>query len=220
MNRTLNITAAMLALLASAWADEVPGTARLVAMNYPLAQAVLSNNCIVVAATGQIAVAWAAAQGMLGRRRLLDDVQRAYAASLPEGKKAGFTITAQPGATNVWHYINKDNEPSDIIEIARSAPDEGCAELLFRVDGERFFGNFRLVLGFRAWPDGPGQTRYYADVWAYPENGTVRFFVRHLGLVERFFRTKIGEIERIVRDVVLQLNREQLVTANAAPTAH
>ena len=219
MNRILNIAITVLAFSAVAWADEGLGTARLVATNYPLAQAVLSNNCIVVAASGQVAVAWTAAQGMLGRRRLLDDVQRAYSASLPAGKKIGFTITAQPGTTNIWHYINKDNEPSDITEIARFGPDAGCAELLFRVDGERFFGNFRLVLGVRAWPDGPGQTGYAADVWAYPENGTIRFFVRHLGLVERFFHKKLGEIEHIVRDVVLQLNREQLVTAIPAPTA-
>ncbi|MCX7007391.1 MAG: hypothetical protein NTY53_09115 [Kiritimatiellaeota bacterium] len=193
--------------------------ARLVATNFPLAQAVLSNNCIVVCATGQIAVAWASAQTMLARPRLLDDVQRAYAASLPPGKTAGFTITPHPEATNIWHYINKDKEPSDITEVARYGPDAASGELLFRVDGERFFGNFRLVLALRARPDGPGKTNYAVDVWAYPENGVVRFFVRNLGLVERFFRKKTVEIEKIVRDVVLQINREQTAAAGTTRSA-
>ena len=221
MNRILKIVAAaVLALGALARADDVPDVARLVVTNFPLAQTVLSNNCIAVAVSGQVAVAWASAKDMLGRRRLLDDVQRAYAASQPAGKKIGFTIKPQPGVTNVWHYINKDNEPSDITELARFGPDAERAEMLFRVDGERFFGNFQLVLALRAWPDGPGKTRYYADIWAYPENGVVRFFVRNLGLIERFFRKKTGEIDKIARDVILQLNREQLITFAPPPSTN
>jgi hypothetical protein len=218
MNQLLKIFV-VLALGSAARAADGPGAARLVVTNYPLAQAVLSNNCIVVAASGQVDVAWAQAHDMLGRRRLLDDVQRAYVASRPAGKKIAFTITALPGVTNKWHYLNKDHEPSDIVEIARFGPDAACAELLFRVDGERFFGNFQMVFAVRAWPDGPDKTRYYADIWAYPENGAVRFFVRQLGLIERFFRKKTGELEQIVRDVVLQLNREQLVTFITPPPA-
>lgn len=217
MKRCLNIVVVLLALAALARAEVAP---RLVATNYPLTAAILSNNCIVVSATGQIAVAWSSAQGMLGRQRLLDDVQRAYAASLPAGKKANFTIVARPGSTNVWHYINKDNEPSDITEVARFGPEADCAELLFRVEGERFFGNFQVVLALRAWPDGKGQTKYRADIWAYPMNGAVRFFVRQLGLIERFFRKRTGEIEQIARDVALQLNREQQLSStpeHAAP---
>ena len=92
--------------------------------------------------------------------------------------------------------------------------------MLFRVDGERFFGNFKVVLALQAWPEGLGKTCYRAEIWAYPENGAVRFFVRQLGLIERFFRKKTGEIELIARDVVLQLNREQLVTFAAPPAVH
>jgi hypothetical protein len=219
MNPFWKLLAAVLTLAAVARADSALGAARLVATNYPLAQEILSNNCIAVTTSGQVAVAWGSAQDMFGRQRLLDDVQRAYAASRPRGQKVGFSIKARPDSTNVWHYINKDHEPSDIMEIARCGPDAEHAELLFRVDGERFFGNFHMVLALRAWPDGPASTRYCADIWAYPENGAVRFFVRHLGLIERFFRKKTGEIELIVRDVVLQLNREQLVTFLATPAA-
>lgn len=202
-------------ILAMIWLAPVARTAEahLVATNFPLAQAVLSNNCIVVGATGQLAVAWASAKSMLARPRLLDDVQRAYAASLAPGKKCGFTITPVPNTSNVWHYINKDKEPSDITEVARLGPDATSGEILFRVDGERFFGNFQVVLALHAQPDGPGMTTYAMDMWAYPENGVVRFFVRNLGLIERFFRKKTGEIEQIARDVVLQLNREQGATA-------
>jgi hypothetical protein len=207
--------AAVLACIAAARAnDYTNGSARLVVTNYPLARAVLSNNCIVVSATGQVAVAWAAAQSMLARPRLLDDVQRAYAASLKPGKKCGFTITPRPETSNVWHYVNVDKEPSDITEVARFGPDPDCGEILFRVDGERFFGRFQVVLALRARPDGPGKTNYAMDLWAYPENGLVRFFVRNLGLIERFFRKKTGEIEKIVRAVVLQLNREQLAAVS------
>ena len=198
---------AALALVGIARADDV---ARLVATNYPLAQAVLSNNCITVSATGQVAVTWTTAQRILARPRLLDDVQRAYAASLPPGKTCGFTITPRAEATNVWHYVNKDKEPSDISEVARYGPDATCGELLFRVDGERFFGTFHVVLALHARPEGAEKTNYAVDVWAYPENGVVRFFVRNLGLVEHFFRKKTGEIEKIARDVALQLSREQL----------
>ena len=212
MNRCSQIVVAAFALATAARAGEVPGAARLVATNYPLARAVLSNHCIIVTATGQVAVAWPSAQRIIARPRLLDDIPRAYAAT---GKKVGFTITPHPDATNVWHYVNKDKEPSDITEIARYGPDAASGELLFRVDGERFFGNFQLVLAIRARPDGPGKTNYIVDVWAYPENGIVRFFVRNLGLVERFFRNKTGEIEKIARDVALQLNREQLAAATS-----
>lgn len=209
---------AALAFVATTLAnDYTNGMAKLVVTNYPLARAVLSNNCIVVTATGQIAVTWAAAQSMLTRPRLLDDVQRAYAASLKPGKKCGFTITPHLEASNVWHYVNVDREPSDITEVARFGPDATCGEMLFRVDGERFFGHFKVVLALRARPSGQGQTSYQADLWAYPENGVVRFFVRNLGLIERFFRKKTGEIETIVRAVVLQLNHEQLVTITAEP---
>ena len=220
MNRILKILVAALTLVVIVRANDAPGATRLVAKNYPLAQAVLSNNCIVVAASGQVAVAWAAAQGLLGRRRRLEDVQRAYAASLPAGKQVGFMIAARPGMTNRWHYINKDNESSDIIELARCGPDAEGAELLFRVDGERFFGNFHVVLALRAWPGRPGKTRYCADVWAYPENGMVLFFVRHLGLIERFIRKKTDEIKQIVCDVALRLNREPFISAIAAPATH
>jgi len=204
MNWRVSILAVVLLMPAVRAAD-----ARLVATNFPLAQAVLSNNCIVVSATGQIAVAWTSAQAIFARPRLLDDIQRAYTASLAPGKKCGFTITPWPNATNVWHYVNKDHEPSDIIELARFGPDAACGEMLFRVDGERFFGNFHVVLALRARPAGSEKTNYAVEVWAYPENGVVRFFVRNLGLIERFFRKKTGEIEQIARAVVLQLNREQ-----------
>jgi len=212
MNWYSQILVAALALAAAVRAGDIPSAARLVATNYPLAQAVLSNHCIIVTATGQVAVAWPSAQRIIAQPRLLDDIPRAYAAS---GRKVGFTITPRPNTTNMWHYINKDNEPSDVIEVARYGPDADCGELLFRVDGERFFGKFEVVLAIRARPDGPGKSNYTVDIWAYPENGLVRFFVRNLGLVERFFRNKTGELEKIACDVALQLNREQLTAATA-----
>ncbi len=210
--------ALLMCVVAAQANDYTNGTAKLVVTNYPQAREVLRKNCIVVTSTGQIAVAWAAAQGMLARPRLLDDIQRAYTASLAPGKHCGFTITPKPASSNVWLYVNVDKEPSEIIEVARYGPEPDCGEILFRVDGERFFGHFQVVLALRTRPDGVGWTSYQADLWAYPENGFIRFFVRNLGLIERFFRKKTGEIEKIVRAVVLQLNREQLVSMAAEPT--
>ena len=203
--------AVVVLLQATPWllAGHARGAAPLVVEQYPLAQAVLTNSCIMVCATGEVAVSWQAARNMLGRPRLFDDVQRAYVATLPAGRKPGFIITPDHLTRHMWHYLNKDGEPSDIVEVARCGPDGQGAELLFRVDGRRFFGLFQVVLAIRAYPHGPDTTHYAADVWAYPENGAVRFFVRHLGLVEHFFRNKTSEIEKIARDIALQLSLEQ-----------
>jgi hypothetical protein len=210
MSWRTSILAVWLACAALAQANEYTnGTARLVVTNYPLAQAVLSKHCIFVTATGRVAIAWATAQNIMARPHLLDDIPRAYTASKPRGKPCGFTITPKAATSNVWHYVNVDKEPSDITEVARYGPDATCGEILFRVDGDRFFGHFQVVLVLRAQPDGPGKTNYAVDLWAYPENGLVRFFVRNLGLIERFFRKKTREIEEITLAVALQLSREQ-----------
>ena len=85
--RSLVVVGMLLQAAGVAFAQGVDRQAWLVVERYPLARAVVTNNCIVVQATGRIAVSWRAAGDLLARPRLLDDVQRAYVAT-PKATKA------------------------------------------------------------------------------------------------------------------------------------
>lgn len=120
---------------------------------------------------------------------MLDLIQREYALQLPAGEQPEFTI--KPCGTNRWSYVNKENQHSEVHEISRIvAADGGSVEIVYYTRGKRFFGWFRAAIAIRISSADANSTAYDVRLCAFPESSFSRFFARHLGLVEKFFRDK------------------------------
>ena len=159
------------------------------------AEAVLARRCIVVTTTGQLALAYAGMARAFASPDLLGDLQREYAHQLPAGEQPEFIIQqTSPGS---YHYVNRLGQESFIREVHRAEHAGPVTELVLHAWGRRFFGRYEAVIHVAVYPVEPGELGYTAVVHAYPENGVSRFLARHLGLVERYFRSKTAEIEAL-----------------------
>lgn len=162
----------------------------------PLYRSVAETEYIEIRGEGTLDVPCEAVQALFGRSDFLDTVQQAYADLLEEGEKPEFVVEQR--ATGHWAYVNKRGHHSEIRELYRlCAPREG-AHLVLYAEGERFFGRFRAVIEMEVVPVDDKSVSYRVKVYAYPENVVSRFFARHLGLAERFFRDKTDEMTDLV----------------------
>ena len=159
------------------------------------AVAVLAQRCIVVTTTGQLALAYAGMARAFASPDLLGDLQREYAHQLPAGEQPEFVI--RQTAPGFYHYVNRHGQESFIREVHRAEHAGPVTELVLHAGGRRFFGRYEAVIHVAVYPVEPGELGYTAIVHAYPENGVSRFLARHLGLVERYFRSKTEEIEAL-----------------------
>jgi hypothetical protein len=164
-------------------ADELSaGTSELVL-------SVTTNHYIPCGLTGRIDIAFADAVTMFQQPDLLDLIQTEYARQLPKGEKPEFTIKSC--GTNAWSYVNKDKQYSEIHEISRAVTaSNDCVDLVYYSRGKRFFGWFRAAIAVRLTRADAESSAYEVKVWAFPESTVSRFFARHLGLVEDYFREK------------------------------
>ena len=177
-------------------------------------RSVLDRHYIKAGGTGMVEVSFSDAVVLFEQENLLNDVQAAYAKMLKDGQTPEFTI--QVDATNQWSYVNKAGQQSVIIELHRLIGTEDRASLVYYSAGERFFGKFRAVIVIDVVPADLGASAYEVTVYAYPENSFSRFFARHLGVVDRFFRTKTTEITALAVDICRQmLVKKQDVALNA-----
>lgn len=159
------------------------------------ARAVLSRPCIVVTATGHVELPYNGLARAFASENLLGNLQREYALQLPAGEEPEFVIVqTQPGH---YHYVNRVGQESYLREVHRHAHEGPTTELVLHTWGQRFFGRFEAVIHVAVRPDGEGRTAYDAVVYAWPDNGVSRFLARHLGLVERYFRSKTREMEAL-----------------------
>jgi hypothetical protein len=166
-------------------------------------QALLGRRTIRVAGQGTIPVDFRAALGVLMQSNLLDRVQQEYANSLPAGQTPEFTL--QPLGSNAWSFVNRQNQRSEVHEVARHFAGTNALFAVFYAKGERFFGLFESLTMIRVTPASEGQVSYTVEVRAYPHQAVSRFVIRHLGLVERFFRNKTKELEGVTARICQRL---------------
>ncbi|MFO7870726.1 MAG: hypothetical protein R6V03_04765 [Kiritimatiellia bacterium] len=114
---------------------------------------------------------------------------------------------------DAYVFENEDGETSDIFLLYQKIGTNSCESVSY-VTGERFFGSFKALIHVVTTPvEGEG-AEYKVDLYAYPESSTVRFLVRNIGIVRRYFRSKALEITeaanrasvRIVNDPEFVLN--------------
>jgi len=158
----------------------------------PLYQSVATAHVIRVEGEGVVEVAYPTAQALFEKDDILDAVQEAYAALLPEGERPEFEVVS--GGDRTWSYVNRHGERSRVVELHRDIRPEERAFLVYFTEGERFFGSFRAVIEITVTPTDAASSRYDVRVLAYPERSVSRFFARHLGIAERFFRSKTREV--------------------------
>ena len=166
------------------------------------AVSVLEKKNIYVEVAGSIDVKFATALRALKQEDLLGQIESAWEAT--QNEEIYFKINQEDDVT--YSYIDRKGHPTTIIEIGRffttRADGKQQLDMLFYSKGKRFFGHFEAISKMTAWPsDTEGETTYSSCVYAYPKNGFSRFFARHLGLVDRFFRKETKVIEDYAADI-------------------
>jgi hypothetical protein len=163
----------------------------------------MEHHTIHITVGGSVTGQFDRAIGILQSTNVLDLVQDAYAALLPDDEKPEFTV--QSTTNGHYYYVNKSRERSDIYEIRRSV---GAHAKLFEgvmyVQGERAFGMFESLITMRVMP-GEGADAslltYHADVHVYPHCMALRIFLRYFPGVRRYFRSKTAEMQGIITGV-------------------
>lgn len=179
---------------------------RLAELHAPSA-ALLGKNTIVVHRAGTLAIDPTDACALLARTNLLDLVQQQYARQLPAGQSPEFTI--QHTGTNSYAYVNRHGQQSQVTEVGRQPLAGDGFAILVHALGERDFGTFESLTYVTVVPTtDPGKCRYEVVVHAYPYGCVRRFLARHLGLVERYFRSKTTEMEALVTNLCLALHEQ------------
>lgn len=159
-----------------------------------LSRSLLEKEVICAETDGTVPVSIQSAISVLQQPAFLTRVQEEYEKMLPPGRRPEFTV--QQSATNIWFYINKKQERTDITEVASRQGGGDMFDLAYYTQGRRFFGLYQALIHIRLTGIG-NSTKYTVAVYAYPENNFSRFFARHLQLVEKYFRSKTGEVSDV-----------------------
>ena len=96
-----------------------------------------------------------------------------------------------------YEYVNRKGEQTVVEEVCRVRSSGGGFDLVLYTAGKRFFGSYEAVIHVELRRGNGEQSDYRAAVYAYPKNSLSRFFGRHLGLVEGFFKRKTVEMEEL-----------------------
>ncbi len=133
---------------------------------------------------------------------LLAEVQAAYQRALPAEDTPEFTIKqSDPGH---YYYINKADQRTDIDTVCSGRKEQGAFHVVYHAKGKRFFGRFQSLTHVRLCPTEAGAA-YRVEVLAYPENGVSRFFIRHLHVIERYFKKKTADITALIEDICREM---------------
>lgn len=159
----------------------------------PLSCALLDRDYIYAETQGTVPVRFSSAISVFKQDDFLSRVQEEYGKILPVAQSPEFII--QQSATNVWFYINKKQERTDITEVAGGPSGTEAYDLVYYTAGRRFFGRYQALIHIHL-ARREDKTAYTVAVYAYPENGCCRFFVQHLPPVENYFRSKTGELTK------------------------
>ncbi|VGO11692.1 hypothetical protein PDESU_00238 [Pontiella desulfatans] len=166
---------------------------------------------IVAEAKGSVPVNFDAALHVLRHPDFITHVQDAYCELIDEDGTPEFTI--QKTSTNTYFYVNRKDERTDITEVVRRETVEGCFDIILYSAGKRFFGAYQALIHIQVLKEGENNSTYVASVYAYPENAFNRFFARHLGVVERYFKKKTGHMSEIVTTITSSLCEEEVQPA-------
>ena len=158
---------------------------------------------IYAEAKGSAPVNFDAALKVLRHPDFITRIQDAYCELIDDDGIPEFTI--QQTSSNTCFYVNRKGERTDITELLRRETAEGCFDIILYSVGKRFFGKYQALIHIQVTKDGKNKSRYVAAVYAYPENAVSRFFARHLGLVERYFKKKTGQMTGIVTAITCSL---------------
>jgi len=196
----------LLALSVTVSAVELSDTAGLISDD--LSHALLNKEFIGAETDGTVPVPLRDAVDVLNRADFLTRVQEEYEKLLPPGKRPEFKVEQSPDGT--WFYINKCGERTDIRQVAGQRTGTDSFDLAYYTQGRRFFGFYQALIHIRLTGTGDS-TDYTVAVYAYPENGFSRFFARHLQLVEKYFRSKTGEISLLAVQISTRLCGDDLM---------
>jgi hypothetical protein len=181
-------------------AIQTPETIALVSDD--ISRALLNKKFIGAETGGTVPVPVREAVTILERPDFLTRVQDEYEKLMPPGKRPEFKVEQNPDGT--WFYVNKCGERTDIRQVAGQKTGTDSFDLAYYTQGRRFFGFYQALIHVRLTGTG-SSTDYTVAVYAYPENGVSRFFARHLQLVERYFKSKTGEISAIAVQISTRL---------------
>lgn len=155
---------------------------------------------------GCLTASFSKAHAVLQSSNLLEQVQQAYAAQLPVGKKPEFEV--MPAGEGRYYYVNKDDERCDIRELWRSTDTNTSFQCAFYVTGERFFGRFESLITLRVTRSSalpPETLSYVTDVRICPHSAAARVLLRHMPGIELYFRKKADEMRRILATIFTHL---------------
>lgn len=180
-----------------------------------VADRLLANHTIYIPITGCVTGDFITACEIFQSSNVLDRVDAAYRAQLPEGEKSDFAIHS---TTNGHSYcINVNNERSEIYDISqRGGANSNFFERVMYVQGERNFGMFESLITMRILPaegTAPNILTYQADVCVYPHCMALRIFLRLCPGVKRYFRREAAEMEGIMTGIF-----DRLLTADSIPS--
>jgi hypothetical protein len=169
----------------------------------PLAREVLARRHIRVDGAGNVPIDYRNAVTTFANEGLLDAVQAEYARQLPPGEEPEFVV--HETAPGTFAYANAKGETSTLRELYRGTSGTNQFAVVYHVQGRRFFGDFQSLIHIEIAPAAATSTVYQASVYAYPESAVPRFFARHLGLVDRYFRSKTADIEALATRICIRL---------------
>lgn len=165
--------------------------------------ALLKRRTIRVQVRGCVAADFPAVCAIFERAGFLDRVQAAYRASLAENEKPAFTLT--PVGDGRWIFENDEGQRAPVAEAVPATGNDGVLRVALYASGERSFGRFESLTLIEARADGDGRLEYAALVHAFPHGAIQRFFIRNLGLIERYFRRETQKLESFVERVARHL---------------
>lgn len=169
-------------------------------LNESPAKALLEKKCISAQTSGQVAVPFRTASDVLKQSDLVQLIQQEYANQRSkEGGKAAFPLIAT--APGKFHYFNNKGKRTDVQELYRKQTADGTFDYIIQASGKRFFGHYDVIIHLQITDTSETGIAYTAYIHAYPHSGTMRFFARKLGTVERYFKNNTESISDIAQKV-------------------
>ncbi|MDF7800814.1 hypothetical protein P4C99_15170 [Pontiellaceae bacterium B1224] len=153
--------------------------------------------------SGRVPVEFSDALTVFEMPDFLQRVQDEYGNQIDDEESPEFVINQT--SSNTYFYVNRKGERTDITEELRKKTSDETIDLILYSYGKRSFGKYRSLVHIQVSDDGHGGSRYAASIYAYPENAFSRFFVRHLGLIERYFKNKTDEMTELFTDIICSL---------------
>ncbi|MDF7808180.1 hypothetical protein P4E94_12075 [Pontiellaceae bacterium B12219] len=181
-------------------------------------KALLENKKPIYSETsGSVPVDFSQALTVFSQPNFLSNVQTAYNELITDDGTPEFNI--RQTAENTYFYVNRHGERTDISEVMRGASSDKTFAIIFYSSGRRSFGKFQALIHVQITDCGDLGVHYTAAVYAYPENAFSRFFARHLGLVDRYFKKKTTHLTEMITVITCSLCEQVEVTKEEAEKA-